>query len=104
MEEMRTGDLVKVTTGGPSIDGIVVEVLTGSKVVVAVRDRARGPVLRTVSRKALAEREEAGPDDRALQLLIRRTRPPTRGPVRGGAGGGSGRSGHTRAAPHRSTG
>jgi hypothetical protein len=104
MERMSAGDLVKVTTGGPSIDGIIVDMLTGSKVVVAVRDRARGPVLRTVNRKALAERTEAGPDDRALELLIRRTPPPTRGAPRGGTGGGSGRGGHTRAAPHRTTG
>jgi hypothetical protein len=104
MERMSAGDLVKVTTGGPPIDGIVVDPLTGSKVVVAVRDRVRGPVLRTVNRNALAERAEAGPDDRALQLLIRRTPPPTRGAVRGGAGGGGGRGGYTRAAPHRTTG
>jgi hypothetical protein len=104
MEPMSAGDLVKVTTGGPSIDGIVVEMLTGSKVVVAVRDRVRGPVLRTVKRTALAERAEAGPDDRALQLLIRRTPPTTRGAVRGQAGGGRGSGGHTRAAPHRTTG
>jgi len=104
MEPMSEGDLVKVTTGGPSLDGIIVDMLTGSKVVVAVRDRVRGPVLRTVNHKAVAARTEAGPDDRALQLLIRRTPPPTRGASRGGAGGGPGSSGHTRAAPHRTTG
>jgi hypothetical protein len=104
MELMSAGDLVTVTTGHPPTDGIVVEPLTGAKVVVALRDPVRGPVLRTFNRKALAERTEAGPDDRALHLLIRRTHPPTRGVARGGAGGGSGRGGYTRAAPHRATG
>jgi hypothetical protein len=104
MEPMSAGDTVKVTTGGRSIDGIVVDVLPHSKVVVAVRDPVRGPVLRTVNRNALAERTEAGPDDRALQLLIRRTPAPTRGGRPGGTGTGPGRGAHTRAAPHRTTG
>lgn len=104
MEPMSAGDLVKVTTGGRSIDGIVVDVMPHSKVVVAVRDPVRGPVLRTVSQTALAERREAGPDDRALQLLIRRTPAPTRGGRGGGTGPGPGRAAHTRAAPHRTTG
>ena len=96
--------LVHVTTGGRSIDGIVVDVLTGSKVVVALRDPVRGPVLRTVNRNALAERAEGGPDDRALHLLIRRTPTPTRGARGRGSGSGPGRDAHTRAAPHRTTG
>jgi hypothetical protein len=104
MEPMSAGDAVKVTTGGRSIDGIVVDVLPHSKVVVAVRDPVRGPVLRTVNRNALAERAEAGPDDRALHLLIRRTAAPTRGGRGGGTGAGPGRGAHTRAAPHRTTG
>jgi hypothetical protein len=105
MESLSAGDLVKVTTGGPSTDGIVVDTLTGSKAIVALRDPVRGPVLRTVSRKALAERTEAGPDDRALQLLIRRTPAHRRGATRGGANGGTGGGGgYTRAAPHRATG
>jgi hypothetical protein len=104
MEMMSAGDLVTVATGGPAIDGIIFDVLPGSKVVVAVKDRVRGPVLRTVPREALAERAEAGPDDRALQLLIRRTPPPAHGAARGGSSGGQGRAGHTRAAMHRTTG
>ena len=39
---------MKVATGGPQIDGIVFDVPSSSKVVVAVMDRDRGPVLRTV--------------------------------------------------------
>jgi hypothetical protein len=105
MEPINAGDLVSVATGGPPIDGIVFELLPGSaKAVVAVRDPKRGPVLRSVAQDALSERAEAGPDDRALQLLIRRTPAPTHGAVRGGQGGGSGRAGHTRTAMHRTTG
>jgi hypothetical protein len=103
-EAMQAGDRVKVATGGPVIDGIVFEVLHGPKVVVAVRDPARGPVLRTFPRRALEERAEAGPDDRALQLLIRRMTPAMRGAGAGRAGAGPGGGGHRRAAPHRTTG
>jgi hypothetical protein len=104
MELNAAGDLVKVATGGPQIDGIILNVLSDAKAVVAVIDRARGPVLRTVDRKALTERTEAGPDDAALQLLIRRTPPAARGVATGGSGAVSGRAGHTRAATHRPTG
>jgi hypothetical protein len=103
-QPMYAGDLVKVAAGGPPIDGIVFDVLHGAKLVVAVRDPARGPVLRTFPRKALEERTEAGPDDRALQLLIRRMAPAARGAAGGRAGAGPGRGGYTRAAPHRTTG
>jgi hypothetical protein len=104
MEQTGRGDLVKVATGGPQIDGIVADALSGSKVVVAVMDRVRGPVLRTVPSSALVERTEAGPGDRALQLLVRRTPAPVRGAARGGSGAGPGRPGHKRAAMHRTTG
>jgi len=105
METTDTGDLVKVKTAGPDVDGIVVEVLKSSKVVVAVIDRVKGPVLRTVPEDALAERTEGGADDRALQLLVRRSSHASRGTARGGSGSGmSGRAGHTRAAMHRTTG
>jgi hypothetical protein len=104
MEPIRAGDLTTVATGGKPVDGIVFDVLTSAKVVVALRDRARGPVLRTVARSALTERTEAGPDDRALQQLIRRTPSPARGAGRGPAGAGGNRGGHTRAVPHRATG
>ena len=104
METFRVGDLVKVATGGPQIDGIVFELPSPSKAVVAVIDRERGPVMRPFATEALSERSEAGPDDRALQLLIRRTPATARGGGRAGGGGGSGRAGHTRAATHRTTG
>jgi hypothetical protein len=102
--ETGAGDLVKVTTGGPQIDGIIFEVLGGGKFVVAVMDRDRGPVMRTAQQDVLTERTEAGPDDRALQLLIRRTPASVRGAARGGAGAGPGRAGHTRSTTHRPTG
>jgi len=104
MEQIGKGDLVKVATAGPVIDGIVFDVPSASKVVVAVIDRTRGPVMRTVDRKALTDRAEVGPDDRALRLLVRRTPPAVHSAARDGAAAGARRAGHTRAAMHRTTG
>jgi hypothetical protein len=104
MEQIAAGDLVKVDTAGPQIDGIVFDVPSASKVVVAMMDRKRGPVMRTVPRAALVDRAEAGRDDRALQLLVRRTPPPVHAAARGGSGPGQQRAGHARAAMHRTTG
>src|SRR3954470_12394655 len=123
MEPTATTDQVTVETGHARIDGIVADIPSASKAavvgldrprgagipsaskaVVAVMDRRRGPLLRTILRTALTEREEAGPDDRALRLLIRRTSPAAPGSARGGPAVGSGRAGHTRAAMHRPTG
>jgi hypothetical protein len=104
MEQTRTGDLVTVTTDGPKIDGIVFDVPSRAKVVVAVMDRDRGPVFRTVHPDVLAERAAEGSDDRALRMLIRRTPPPARGAARDGAGATHGRAGHSRGAMHRTTG
>jgi hypothetical protein len=103
----RTGDneLVKVTDGNRELDGIVFDAPSRTKVTVAVMDPARGPQLRTVHPDALTERTEAGPDDRALALLIRRTWRPSRGgSAPGGAAATRGQDGHTRAAGHRTTG
>ena len=98
------GDLVKVATRGPQLDGIAFDVASSSKVVVAVMDRERGPVLRSVDRAAVTERTDAGPDDAQLQLLIRRTPAAHRGGGHGGGPVGRGRAGHHRAAAHRTTG
>ena len=95
---------MKVATGGPVLDGIVFDVPSKSKVVVAVVDASRGAVLRTFPAEALSAREEEGPADKALQALIRRTPSPVRGGSRGGVTGGRARPGHTRGADHRSTG
>jgi hypothetical protein len=104
MEEIAAGDLVKVATAGPQIDGIVFDLPSASKVVVAVMDRGRGPVMRTVLRSALTERAEAGPDDRALRLLVRRTPHAVHAGARAGSGPAQRRAGHQRAAMHRTTG
>jgi hypothetical protein len=104
MEAPLTGQLVKVATGGPELDGIVFDTPSRSKVVVAVVDASRGPVLRTFPADALSERNEEGPDDRALHLLLRRTPAPARGGTRGGVDGGGPRQGHARGAAHRPTG
>jgi hypothetical protein len=104
MELPSVGELVKVAGGGPELDGIVFDVPSGSKAVVAVVDPGRGPLFRTVNPKLLTERDEEGPDDQALRLLIRRTPPPVRGAARGGTRGGRGRPGYTRGAMHRTTG
>ncbi len=104
MDSRTPGELVTVDPGGRPLDGIVFAAPSSTKVVVAVVDPARGPGFRTVHPRLLADRADAGPADRALRLLIRRTpRPPG---VAGGGGGGAahGRSGHTRAATHRTTG
>jgi hypothetical protein len=104
MESIAAGELVKVANGGPELDGLVFDTPSHSKVIVAVVDPARGPVLRTVHPRALTPRTEEGPDDRALRLLVRRTPPPVHGSGRGGSAGGRGLAGHPRGAAHRPTG
>src|ERR1700729_66837 len=51
MEPVSIGELVKVAGSGPEHDGIVFDTPSKSKVVVAVVDPGRGPVLRTVHPK-----------------------------------------------------
>lgn len=105
MESTSPGDLVKVTAeSGPVLDGIVFDTPSRTKVVVAVVDRSRGPVLRSVHPDTLTERAEASPDDRALRLLLKRTPSPAHAGARGGSGGGRSSAGHTRGATHRTTG
>jgi hypothetical protein len=103
MEPASVGDLVRVG-GGPELDGIVFDLPSSTKAVVAVVDPVRGPVFRTVNLTTLTERTEAGPHDRALQLLIRRTPTPIRGGRGGATSGGGDRSGFKRGAMHRTTG
>jgi len=102
MSSIAESRLVSVATAGPQVDGIEFDRPSASKVVVAVMDHhGRGPVFRTVAPGDVTERTESGPDDHALELLIRRTPAPTRGEARGAAGGVRGRPGHTRPASHR---
>lgn len=104
MEPLRAGDLVRFSEGGPPLDGIVFHALSEHKVVVAIVDPRRGPVLRTVSPETLSERAEVGDHDPALRSLIRRTPPAARGGGSGSKGSVQGRRGHARAATHRTTG
>ncbi len=105
MNVPTAGELVRVDSGGPVLDGLVFDTPSREKIVVAVVDPARGPGFRTVHPDTLSEREEEGPDDHALKLLVRRTPPPPpRGKARGGTGSGAGREGHGRATMHRTTG
>ena len=104
MEPISTGALVTVSGEGPQLDGIVFDLPSRTKVVVAVVVPGRGPSFRTVHRDALIERSAAGPGDRALRLLVRRTPPPARGAARDGGGVGHGRAGHARSSMHRTTG
>jgi hypothetical protein len=104
MDAINSGDRVKVAGAGPSIDGIVFDTPSRTKVVVAVVERGRGPVFRTVHPNALTERADDGPHDQALRLLIKRTPPPARGTDRAGQGTGRRNAGHTRVAMHRTTG
>jgi hypothetical protein len=105
MDAISEGELVRVVPeDGPEHDGIVFDTPSHSKVIVAVVDRARGPVFRTVHPSTLSARTEESPDDRALRLLIRRTPPPVHGGPRGGSAGGRASAGHFRGASHRPTG
>ena len=104
VETINIGELVKVGLGSSARDGIVFDVPSRSKVVVAVVDAERGPRFRTVSPKELTKREEQGPDDRALQLLIRRTPPAVGGAAGSALPGRRGQAGFKRGATHRTTG
>ncbi len=93
-----------VAGDGPTIDGIVFDTPSRTKVVVAVVDPDRGPVFRTVHPDVLGARAEEGARDRVLRSLIRRTPAPAHGAAREGAGVGHGRAGHARSTMHRTTG
>jgi len=104
MDAFRPGQLVTYASGGPDVDGIVFEVPSETKVVVALIDPQRGPVLRTLDPEVLAERAEEGARDAALRGLIRRTPPSGRGGRSQAKGSVQGRRGHARSATHRTTG
>jgi hypothetical protein len=105
MESVAIGDLVRVSGTGPELDGLVFDTPSRTKVVVAVIDKAKGPVFRTVHPEVLTEREAEGPDDAALRSLVRRTPAPSHGGGRGGSVGRKGSSGgFSRGPAHRPTG
>jgi hypothetical protein len=102
MKPLSEGQLVAVEDNGTRVDGIVYHVESFVKVVVAVPAEDGAGAFRTVHRKVIHERTQAGEHDEALRKLIRHTPSPAR---HGHAGGGVGRSGgHRRGADHRSTG
>ena len=104
MDALSAGELVKVADGGTELDGLVFDRPSNSKVIVAVVDPTRGPLFRTVNPNTLTEREQEGPNDRVLRLLVRRTPPPPNALARGTTRGGLRRAGFTRGATHRPTG
>ena len=104
MESPEIGSLVTVGGERSETDGIVFDTPSRSKTVVAVMDAAKGPVFRSVHPRTLTERENEGPADRALRLLMRRTPSTTKGNPRAGSTQGHGSSGHARATAHRTTG
>jgi hypothetical protein len=104
MTSLREGELVTVTGERGERDGIVFDVPSRSKVIVAVQDDSRGAVMRTFHPRTLAARDEEGAHDDALRRLIRRTPSAGRGDPRGQNGPGNGPRGHTRAPAHRTTG
>ena len=64
MESITAGDLVKVATGGPELDGIVFDVPSHNKAVVAMMDSKRGPVFRTVNISDAQRAHGGGPGRR----------------------------------------
>jgi hypothetical protein len=104
MTSLREGELVTVVGDREERDGIVFQIPSKSKVVVAVTDAARGPVMRTFHPGTLTARSEAGADDEALRRLIRRTPSIGRGEPGRASGPGNGRRGHMRSPAHRATG
>lgn len=104
MDPISAGELVKVATGGPDLDGIVFDLPSKTKVVVALVDPKRGPVFRTVEATAVSERTEESPVDQALHALIRRTPAPVHGATPGATDMRRGQAGHSRATMHRTTG
>jgi hypothetical protein len=105
MEPFDVNQLVTVSTGGPAIDGIVVDHPSSHKVVVALVDPQRGPIFKTFAPEAVSEREDEGPSDPVLHQLIRRNPGTARGAARSGSGAvQGGNRGFQRSTSHRTTG
>ena len=104
MEPWAADQLVTVTDANRTFDAIVYDRPSELKVVVAVVDRKRGPVFRTVHPETLTARDEAGEHDAALKSLIRRTPATSRGGQSASGASVQGRQGHGRSTMHRTTG
>jgi hypothetical protein len=100
MRSFHEGQLVTLVGKGEQVEGIVVHAPSFVKVEIAIPDANRGPVFRSVHPKFLRQREVPGEYDHALRQLIRRGRADSRS----GRRLGSGRSGHSHATGHRTTG
>ena len=101
MKSLHEGQLVTVTENGESVDGIVFQVQSVLKAVVAVPDTEHGAAFRTVHRATLAERG-AGEHDDALKKVIRRTNSGGRSAASGGVQGSRGfgkATGHRKVGP-----
>jgi hypothetical protein len=96
------GSLVTVADGEHQRAGIVFDLPSPKKAVVAILDKKRGPVFQGFHPSVISERSAEGPDDPLLHALIKRTPPPTG--RRSAATGVAGRAGHSRASSHRTTG
>lgn len=104
MTSLRAGELVTVAAEHGERDGIVFQIPSRSKILVAVTDATRGAVMRSFHPDVVAARDDAGMYDEALRALIRRTPTGGGGAPRGSAGPGGGSRGHSRAPSHRTTG
>jgi alpha-acetolactate decarboxylase len=104
MASLGIGALVTISGERIGIDGIVFDLPSRSKAIVAVMDASRGPLFRTVHPDTLSEREAEGQDDRALRLLIRRTPGARNAAAAEGTTKRREGPGHTRGAAHRPTG
>lgn len=105
MDSIAIGDLVTVNGPGAPAEGLVFDMPSATKAVVAVVDPRRGPVFRSINPQTLTARTTAGQHDQALRMLIRRTPPPLPGNGHATAnGGGKGAAGFTRGSAHRPTG
>ena len=100
MRSFHEGQLVTLVGKGEQVEGIVVHAPSFVKVEIAIPDANRGPVFHSVHPKFLRQREVPGEYDNALRRLIRRGRADSRS----GRRLGSGRSGHSHATGHRTTG
>ena len=105
MTSLQAGQRVTVALPRVTLDGIVFQAAGPQKVIVAVPDRGKGTVLRTVAVDVVSERETDGALDDELRKLIRRTPSTARGGANAGKGaGGAGQAGHNRSPAHRTTG
>jgi len=105
MKSMRAGQLVTVTDEEGSADAIIFDTSGLPKVVVVAPDADGLAAFRTVHVGRLSRRQEQGPHDQALRLLVSEASAEARAAAPGSAGGVlKGRPAHTGPRMHRPTG